>query len=497
VKFLRYTATWLLIVVVLASPVFANPRFDRGVESYIYFRFGATGSFIAVPAPAPYRWVRSVYAHDLGVDNLIHINEITYHNGRFFMTNGPTIVVTDYDLNMTDLITGVEIDGVFTNFTTLDGIFVCTHTSEVYVAEPGSGRILHFDFDMNLIRVLGFPAGFPVSPDFNYRPLKVATDHHGRIYVIAQDVFEGILELDVDGSFIRYFGVINVRFTVAELFWRQFRSAEQRARMSLALPTSFVNLTAAPDGFIFATETEGATDQSVRKLNSRGENILRMPSDEHHVGDLVMEGFFIEPGVPMGPSIISHIHVTDFGVYYALDRNRNRVFAYDEDGHLLFAFGGSGTREGFTQNAVGMAVSDNHLIIADRGSRTLEIFELTSYGSDLLTAARLQHHADWEGAVTYWRRVLDLNPHFQYAHLGIGRWYYRNGYFHEAVHHFQRAQNVEYYNRAFTHIRREFFDRNFTYIVIAIFGAAAIYASYKIVRKVRANRKVVREGQTV
>ena len=466
-KRLRSVLIAILIAAFVATPVSAHPRLDVGIESYTYniVVAGLGGSFMAVPAPLPYRYVRSIYASDLGLGSLMHVNEITYHDGRFFMTNGPTIVVLDYEFNLIEEITGVTVDGNFQSFTALDGIFV-TRDGEVYVAEPIAERIVHLDSEFNLVRVLGRPEGIPLSDDFAYRPSKVAVDQNGRIYVIAANVYEGLVELNPDGSFNRYFGVINIRYTWADLFWRQLRFAAQRARMALWLPTSFTNLTVDPDGFVFATSADGDTDVALKKLNARGENIMRMPTDDHHVGELVFEPFIF--GAPVGPSIMSQVHVTDFGVIYLLDRNRNRVFAYDSDGHLLFAFGGSGNREGLTQIVSGMAVSEATLVIADRGNQSLEVFELTPYGHNVLTAARHQHNADWQTAAVYWRQVLDLNPHFQYAHLGLGRWYYRMGYYHQAVHHFQRAQNVEYFDRAYTRVRGAFLNRNFNVIIIGI-----------------------------
>jgi hypothetical protein len=487
VKYIRIAVIFLLCAIFFVTPVAANPRGDLGIESYIYNIVGP-GRFMATPAPLPYRYSRSLLASDIGVDSFVHINEIVYHDGRFFLTNGPSLVVLDNEFNLIAEITGIYNEGVFENFTTLDGVFVTRESGEIYVAEPGGARIIHFDAELNLIRTLGRPEGIPLSEAFPWQPIKVAVDENGRIYVIANNVFEGIVEKNPDGTFNRYFGVVNIRYSLMDLFWRALRTPAQRARMALWLPVNFTNLTIDPDGFVFAVISEGDQDEPVRKLNARGENILRRPSDDHFFGDserLISAGF----GVATGPSILTHVHVTDFGVFYVLDRNRNRVFAYDEDGHLLFAFGGSGTREGFTQIVMGMAVTDNMLVLTDRGSRSLEVFELTSYGNNVLSAARHQANANWHEAAYYWRQVLDINPHFQYAHLGLGRWYFRMGYYEEAALHFQRAQNVTYYNMAYTRTRGAFFDRHFNTLIIGLAVIAAGIIALNITKKVRVVRR--------
>jgi len=485
-KYLKIGIVSVLIFIFSVTPIFAHPRMDVGIESYIYNIVGP-GTFMATPAPLPYRYAQSLYARDIGVASLMHINEITYHGGRFFITNGSSIIVLDYDFNLLEEISGINYPGGgFQSFTTLDGIFV-TQDGEIYVAEPGAGRIIHLDADLNLVRTLGRPYGIPLPETFTFQPTKVAVDDNGRIYIIANNVFEGIIEMNPDGTFNRYFGVINVRTTLMDLFWRMLRSPTQRARMALWLPVSFSNLTVDPHGFVFATLSDGDTDVAVKKLNARGEDILRRPSDDHHVGDMIFNSFGL--GTPMGPSIMIDVHVTDFGVYYALDRNRNRIFAYDSDGHLLFAFGGSGTRAGHTQIVTGMAISENTLVLADRGNQSLEVFELTAYGRNVLTAARYQYNADWDSAAGYWRQVLDLNPHFQYAHLGLGRWYYRMGYFEDAVRHFQRAQNVEYFNMAYIRTRGAFFDRHFNTIVIGLLVVVAAIIAFSATKRMRLVRK--------
>ena len=46
--------------------------------------------------------------------------------------------------------------------------------------------------------------------------------------------------------------------------------------------------------------------------------------------------------VTTGPSLFVDITSDSYGNYYALDGKRGRVFAYDVDGNLLYAFGALG-----------------------------------------------------------------------------------------------------------------------------------------------------------
>ena len=474
----------IFLVLILVVPVSATPRSHTlSPESYVYNRAGAE-FFMATPAPAPYRFSRSVTAQDIGVDSLINLMEIEYHDGRFFITNGASLVVTDSDFNAITILEGIDVDGQWENFTPLNGIFI-TRQGEIYVAEPGAGRVLHFDSDLNLVRVLGRPEGLTLSEDVPYQPIKVAVDHHGRIYVISNNVFEGIVEINADGTFNRYFGVVEISFSTAERFWRALQTPAQRVRSRLTLPVNFTNLTVDRTGFVFATISDAGTDVGVKKLNARGENILRRPEDEHFdhfVGDLNFNTFGI--GVPFGPSTISIVQVTDFGVYYAFDSNRNRVFAYDQDGHMLFAFGGTGTREGTTDTVTGMTMTENRLVFADRGNRSIEVFERTVYGNLVLSAAERQFNNDYMGAAHYWQQVLNLNPFFQYAYVGVGIALFRQGYFEEAMEFFRHGQDVAFFSMAYQQVRADNMYENFNTIMTVIVMLLAAYILYKIARKI-------------
>ena len=476
----------MLAAILMAAPVLAaSPTLDLGIESYVFNRRGS--SFHATPAPMPYRWVGSITAEDIGVDNISMLGEIKYQSGRFFIINASSLIITDNDFNHITTLTGMMVDGEFINFGPLEGIFV-THTGELYITDPNPGRIWHLDREFNFIRVLGRPDNIPAAgAHWNYHPTKVAVDHHGRIYVIARGVHEGLMELNPDGSFNRYLGTVPIRFSAAQIFWRALQTQQQRARALLVLSTQFSNLTVDRHGFIYATVFEGPDGTPVMRLNARGQNILRSPYDDLMPGDLNFNHFGMGSQlVPVGPSILNFIQVTDFGVMYVFDTNRNRLFAYDYDGHMLFAFGGTGQRIGHTQIAVGMTMaSDNRLIIADRQTRTLEVFERTAYGIYVMEAARLQFNADWEGAAQYWRRVLHYNPYFQFAYLGVGRYLYRHGRADEAVHYFQMAQNVAYFSRAFSDVRSQFMADQFDTIVFGGAGLIVLYIVYRNVKKYR------------
>jgi len=476
-----------IIVFLSPAPVFAgSPMRNTRVPSYIYNRFVAgEDGFLSVHAPLPYRFYRSVNASDMGVPALTHINDLFYRNGLFFITHGSSLIITNRDFVAIHILEGVYVDGVFNSFGILEGIFV-TDNGDIYIAEPAAGHVIHLDSDLNLARYLGHPEGLLIPGGLTYQPREVAVDQNGRIFVISTNILEGIVEKNPDGTFNRFFGVINVTFTPMELFWRTIATPAQRARMNLWLPMTFTNITIDNNGFVYAVLSDGTLGESVRRLNARGENILRRP-DNFGVGDVVFNSFGI--GIPVGPSIISDVDVTDFGVYYVYDRTRNRVFAYDNDGNLLFAFGGIGEREGLTQNIVGFVIADNLVVKADRQTQSFEVFERTSYGQYIIDASYHQYHANYMLAAENWRRVLEYNPYFQYANLGVGRALYRNGYFAEAQEYFLRAQSPLYYSRAFRETRTELLENNMIFIFVGLLAVVVFNITIKVIKRKRGIRQ--------
>jgi sugar lactone lactonase YvrE len=470
-----------------AVPLIGSAPHNRNLpESYVYTKVWSDFEY-PIPAPLPYRYAGSVYAQDIGVESFMHINEINYHDGRFFITNGNTLIVTNNDFTEAEILTGVELEGVWQTFTPLNGIFI-TPQGDIYVAEPAAERVLHFNAGLEPVRVLGRPENIPIRENAVFRPMKVAVDLHGRIYIIAESIFDGMVELNPDGTFNRYFGVVEARPTTAELFWRTLQSPQQRIRSRLFLPVNFTNLTVDGEGFVYATMSDAGTTVGANKLNARGVNVMRRPHSDHFVGDMSFNRFGFN--VPFGPSIISIIEVTDFGVYYVFDNNRNRVFAYDQDGYMLFAFGGSGSREGMTGSVNGMTMaSGGRLAFTDQTNRSIEIFERTEYGNLLMSAAERQYRNDYAGAAAYWEEVLRFNPFFQYAYLGVGIALYRQGYFEEAMIYFRYGQNPEFYSMAYHRVRSDNMMRHFNTVMTAVLLLLAVYVIYKACKRVSGARK--------
>ena len=74
------------------------------------------------------------------------------------------------------------------------------------------------------------------------------------------------------------------------------------------------------------------------------------------------------------------ITALDNGTIMHSDKTRGRIFAYDEQGDLLYAFGGVGNTKGSFQLPAAIDHSGNELYILDSRAASVTHFTLTEYG---------------------------------------------------------------------------------------------------------------------
>ncbi len=482
---LRLTAAALLCSVFMAQGVSA----DR-ITSYTYNREGKDADdYFAAPAPCPYNYEKSIHARDLGVDSLYKLSSLFVSDEYVYISAGASIIITDHDFQTKRIITGFTDDSGEQALTDINGLWV-TEEGELYACEPGRGRVLHFNSDWTIKRILGRPEGIVISESVSYQPLKIAVDSVGRMYVVANNIYEGIVEMNADGTFSRYFGKVNVKFTAAQLFWRTLQTEAQRALSAAWLPVNFSNLTIDKEDFVYATVAGSGEKEPIRKLNAKGSNILRFPvsTEIKPHGDLTVNKY--GQSIPTGESTITTVDVNEYGVYVVLDSKRSRIFAYDEDGYMLYAFGEAGITRGRFQTPADVRFMEDKLLVADRGSMSIEVYALNDYGRSIHLAAQYQAQSDYRAAAAEWEKAVDYNPSFQYAYVGIGKALYRDGDYEAARQYFLLGQDVEYYSEAYKKTRQSFVSDKFAGIALV----AGILAVLWIVAK-RLKKRRLRTGR--
>lgn len=494
-KKLNYRSALCLVIFTLFYSVFMiQGVFASDITSYTYYRNGEeSNDYYPIPAPCPYNYEKSIYAKDLGVESLYKITSLFVSDKYVYISSGESIIITDHNFKTKHVITSFTDDSGEQGLTEINGLWV-TAEEELYACEPGKGRILHFNSDWTIKRILGRPEGIIINENVSYQPMKIAVDSVGRMYVVANNVYEGLVEMNVDGTFSRYFGVVNVKFTAAELFWRTLQTEVQRAKSAEWLPVNFSNINIDNDDFVYATVAGSGEKEPIRKLNAKGTNILRYPTStgiKPH-GDLYVNRY--GQTIPTGESTITAVDVNHYGMYVLLDSKRSRIFTYDDDGYMLYAFGESGITEGRFQTPVDVKyMDDDKLLVVDRGNMSIEVYELNEYGRSIHGAAKYQAQSDYRAAAEEWKKVVNYNPSFQYAYLGIGKALYRDGDYETAQKYFLIGQDVDYFSEAYKKTRQDFVSDKFTIFIFMITIPVIFSAAWKIVRK----RKLRNQGSEV
>lgn len=345
-----------------------------------------------------------------------------------------------------------------------------TSSGEMYIADYGNLRIVHTDSNLNVLGEIYKPEDEEtLDADFQFHPQKLVVDTAGRIFVQAENVNKGFMEFENDGEFVGYVGAADVQFDFVDYFKKLISTKAQRDQMEAFVPTEYNNIALDSEGFIYATLGTFESDsvesaKPIRKLNAKGTDILIRNGYFEQIGDVN----YANGGGYNGPSKFCDVTVLDNDCYYCLDMNRGRVFGYDFQGNLLYAFGGIGYREGSFKYPVAIGHMDDSLFILDKDLGSITKLTLTEYGKLINEALDTYKIGDYDSSADYWRQVLKLNGNYDLAYIGIGRALLRQDKFEEAMEYFKLKLDYKNYSKAYKLYRKEWIEDHIAYIFTII-----------------------------
>ena len=163
--------------------------------------------------------------------------------------------------------------------------------NELYVADTYNNRVVVLDSDNNLIKIIRDPKSEVLEEGYVFTPLKVTVDYADRVYCIAQNMFEGIMVFEDDDKFVGFIGTIEVKISLWDKFWKRIATKEERSNQRLFIPTEFTGIDIDDDGFVYASNIDETGTQAIRRLNPKGEDVIKKGENENLGGDLWTEGF--------------------------------------------------------------------------------------------------------------------------------------------------------------------------------------------------------------
>ena len=472
-----------LVLVMVFGTVYAS-----AFESYDTYTYSIDGE--PLQSPPAYTPVREVSYSDMDLSrlgitgslaNLNLPNDIvTDDEGNVYIVdkgNNRIVVLNKYYTVQTIIDSYEDDQKHMQTFSSPSGIFVTDPTitangeSYIYICDTDNERIVIFDRDYKYVRTIERPDSALVD---SFKLEAIAVDKYGRIFAVSSQFDEGVIVMSSEGDFTGFIGAQKVSYSILEVIWKRFQTREQRELQAKSLAVAYNNITVDSDGFVYVTNSEietnkqysairskSADNSPVKKLNSAGNEIMKR------------NGFF-DPGGEVAVSTLSStnsvskiidVAIGPNGSWTILDNNiknndaRMRMFTYDQNGNLLFAFGDRGDLLGQGQNFISLTYQKvdgvTYLLALDQYSRKIIVYSPTEYCDTIMAALENENLHNYSESIRFWQEVLTKNNNFDLAYIGIGKALYSQGKFEEAMDMLSRAYETAQYSKAFAETRKD------------------------------------------
>jgi hypothetical protein len=414
-----------LLALVLAVLLFGGVAVSASDMPYASYTFDEWKN--PIESPSGYEPLRYVEGTALGVGTMVTPKDLfVWNNEKVFVLdsgNGRILVLDDTLRLLRTLDTFTAPDGSASPLKDPEGLFV-SDDGTIYIADTGNERLLACDANGGILLSITKPATDIFPQDKAFAPQKLVVDGTGTIFAVCKSIVYGAVVFKPDGSFSGYFGSNKVEATVDLLmdrFWKSLLSKTQKDKLPNYIPIEYTNIDIDAENFIYScTVNAGTAANMVRKINPKGINIL-----EGKVANSFQKGFGdLQPvwfkGQRVATSLID-VCIDDDGYITALDFTRGRLFQYDQDANLLFAFGGLGTQLGMFRSPIAIDHLGDTLLVLDQNAAGITEFGLTEFGRTVHEAIQLYNDGRYAEAVAPWREVLRYDTNFNMAYVGIGK----------------------------------------------------------------------------
>ena len=503
-----------LILIMLFGTVYAS-----AFESYDTYTYSIDGE--PLKSPTAYAANTTLNAADMGL--------LTEQFGKLKLNNARD-VVTDSDSNVYIADTGnnrivvlnkyysatniikdyVDENGEKQTLSAPEGLYVtdpnktANGDSYIYVCDTGNARIVIFDREFNYVRTIEKPESALLKEEA-FKPSAIAVDIYGRIFVVSTSCYEGVIVMSGEGDFTGFIGAQKVTYSLIEMIWRRFQTKEQRESQESNVSVSYNNITVDDSGFVYVTnnnldeskqlaaiKSKAADFSPIKKLNSAGNQIMKRNGFFDPGGEVAVDA----TSTGLGVSSIIDVAIGTENSWSILDEKRSKIFTYDQNGNLLFAFGDKGKQLGNSTKlgaiTYHMVDGRNNLIALDKTSSAdnqIMVYSPTEYCDTIMSALRNENLHNYSESINYWQEVLKRNNNFDLAYIGIGRALYNQGKYKEAMEMLASAYETESYSDAFAEVRKDILGVWLVPVLILVI--ALIWAFFRFLGWAKKKNKAV------
>lgn len=402
--------------------------------------------------------------------------------GRLYLLNGENggVLILNPDFTPVREITSFTLpDGGAYTLADARGIYV--RDDILYIADYEGQCVLVADLEGRVKTVIRKPTNEVFPQEKEFRPLSVAVDGRKNLYVLVLDVYQGTVVFTADYAFKDFFGSTRLTPTLqmlANRFWQSVMTSAQNEAFSNYVPVLPNGMDITDDGFLYSCTGGSEYDESnIRCVNPAGSELWKA------YGDLE---FGVHKLQPQKTDFLD-LAVADNGYVYALDRTMNRIFVYDKEQNLLFAFGGNSTQQGTFSQPVAIDTFGRKVYVLDAAKGCVTVFSPTEYGTAVFDALALYEDGQYQASRAGWEAVLRMNGNERLAYDGIGKALLYDGEYRQAMHYFKQAADRREESRAFALYRKAFLREHAPVIVVGIFLVLLTIVAVMIARRVRRN----------
>lgn len=475
----RISAILVALVVVLVSVV---PAFAQ--SPYIGYYYDSWRN--AVPSTAGYLPDEYYIGQDIeGVGAFEEPSDIVvdYENRIWVVDTGNNrLVCFDKDFNLIKIVDHVIYKGEEQPLNVPESMFI-SEKGEMYIADTGNNRVLRLNEETLVVdHCFEKPKTEMYEQTDSFIPVKIVVDSSDILYVLCRSVNKGFVTFDRKGTFLAYFGTINIKVTaevISQAFWQNFMTEEQRDSVLLYSPIEYKSIDIDTEGFFYATlvpEGEYGSNQ-MKKLNAKGtdilvqrrRNLLERSHTDIYFGDRALRRI---KGITQKNQFIDVTVNDDCTAFFLLDQTHGKVFAYDEVCNLLYVFGGKGDQKGLFQEPCAVEMIGETIYVLDKRDGSVTTFTPTTFGSLVHHAANLYNIGEYQAAIEPWKEVLQYNSNYELAFVGLGDAELENHNYKEAMEYFKLAQDPKGYEDAYKEYRSIWLKERFNvilWLIIALF----------------------------
>ena len=323
----------------------------------------------------------------------------------------------------------------------------------LYVADAKKNSIFIFDKDGKQLKEFGRPKEPLFGKNRQFLPRKIAVDARRNLYVISEGSVNGIVQMNIDGNFIGYFGANTSEMSLKMILQRTFLTQEQLSQFVKNEAASPSNIAIDNQAMVYTITAGTDRNKGIRKFTIAGKNIF--------------------PDT-WGSNTFRDIHVSDNGLVLAVDQE-GRIYEYDSNGFLLFVFGAPDTgdqRMGTLKNPTAIDRYQDFIYVLDKDKNALVVYRTTAFAKKVHEGVRLYMDGFYDEARPYFEEVLNYNGSFILSYSAIADADFKDENYADALTAYRYAEDRNGYSQAYWELRNLVLQRYLSQGILLLAGLA-------------------------